>query len=400
VTQLTEQSLRHHGNIMIVDDNPANLKLLEEMLRHHAYEVRSFARGRLALAAAAQETPDLILLDINMPEMNGYQVCEQLKSSARLSGIPVIFLSALHAPEDKLKGFRAGGVDYISKPFHLEEVQARVETHLKLQDLQRALKLQNNRLEEAVAVRTHELAEANERLIILDRSKDEFLYLISHELRTPLNGLVGVGQLILEGLSSTGENNKLQEMFEESRRRIISLVDDALLLTQIDVSREHFRSAPVSLSAALNRAIARATEFAESRHVTLTPPSADLDFVLGDEDLLVRALHSLLETAVKFSEEGGTVMLACDVLPDSLRVSIESHGKTIPSHLLAKFFDLFSINESSTLGGDLGFGPRVAYRILCLFGASISVANRDPSGIRLTVSLKHAIPNRGDSKTV
>jgi len=93
-------------------------------------------------------------------------------------------------------------------------------------------------------------------------------------------------------------------------------------------------------------------------------------------------------------------MLACDVLPDSLRVSIESHGKTIPSHLLAKFFDLFSINESSTLGGDLGFGPRVAYRILCLFGASISVANRDPSGIRLTVSLKHAIPNRGDSKTV
>ncbi len=135
---VTEQSLPLHGNIMIVDDSPANLKLLEDMLRQHGYEVRSFPRGKMALAAARQEPPDLILLDINMPEMNGYEVCEQLKASARLSGIPVIFLSALNATEDKVKGFRSGGVDYISKPFQLEEAQARVETHLKLRRAQRA----------------------------------------------------------------------------------------------------------------------------------------------------------------------------------------------------------------------------------------------------------------------
>ena len=132
------QSQPHQGNIMIVDDNPANLKLLEDILRQHAYEVRSFPRGRLALAAAEQEPPDLILLDINMPEMNGYEVCERLKASERLSDIPVIFISALNALEDKVKGFRAGGVDYISKPFQFEEVQARVETHLKLRRAQRA----------------------------------------------------------------------------------------------------------------------------------------------------------------------------------------------------------------------------------------------------------------------
>src|SRR5664279_1028171 len=112
---------------MVVDDNPANLKLLEDMLRKQRYEVRSFPLGRLALAAAAQEPPDLILLDINMPEMNGYEVCEQLKADVRLSGIPVIFLSALNAIEDKIKGFRSGGIDYISKPFQLEEVHMRVE---------------------------------------------------------------------------------------------------------------------------------------------------------------------------------------------------------------------------------------------------------------------------------
>jgi CheY-like chemotaxis protein len=126
------------GNIMIVDDNPANLKLLEDMLRQHGYEVRSFPRGRLALAAANQAPPDLILLDINMPEMNGYEVCDQLKSNPRLSAIPVIFLSALNAIENKVKGFRSGGVDFISKPFQFEEVQARVEIHLELRRAQRA----------------------------------------------------------------------------------------------------------------------------------------------------------------------------------------------------------------------------------------------------------------------
>ncbi len=126
------------GNIMIVDDNPTNLKLLDDMLREHGYEVSSFPRGRLALAAAKHKPPDLILLDINMPEMNGYEVCERLKCDEHLSPIPVIFLSALNEVEDKVKGFRSGGVDYIAKPFHFGEVQARVETHLKLRRAQQA----------------------------------------------------------------------------------------------------------------------------------------------------------------------------------------------------------------------------------------------------------------------
>ena len=199
---------------MIVDDNPANLKLLEDMLLQQGHEVRSFPLGRLALAAAVKNPPDLILLDINMPEMNGYEVCERLKSTRELSDIPVIFLSALNETQDKVKAFRSGAVDYISKPFQFEEVHARVETHLKLHDLQRALKLQNERLEEAVAARTRELAEANERLTILDRSKNEFLNLISHEFRTPLNGLLGVGEIILDEMPPTEENTELQEMFE------------------------------------------------------------------------------------------------------------------------------------------------------------------------------------------
>jgi two-component system, sensor histidine kinase and response regulator len=385
------------SDIMIVDDNPANLRLLEDMLLQQGHGVRSFPLGRLALAAAMNDPPDLILLDINMPEMNGYEVCEHLKSTEEVSDVPVIFLSALNETQDKVQAFRSGGVDYISKPFQFEEVHARVETHLKLHGLQRALRRQNERLEEAVAARTRELAEANQRLTILDRSKGEFLSLISHELRTPLNGLLGVGELILDGMDLTVESTELREIFEESRRRILSILDDALLLTEIDVSSDRFRSAPVSLNAALNRAIEGTKGFAESHGVVLAPPPADLDLVLGDENLLVRALHALLEAAVRFSDEGETVRLFSDVVLDSPRVIIESQGRTIPSPALAKFFDVFAIDEASTPGRDLGLGSALAYRILSLFGASVSVANRDPSGIRLTISLRNAAPNRGDA---
>ncbi len=378
------------SDIMIVDDNPANLRLLEDMLRLQGHEVRSFPLGRLALAAAMKSPPDLVLLDINMPEMNGYEVCEQLKATEALSSVPVIFLSALHETQDKVKAFRSGAVDYISKPFQFDEIHARVDTHLKLHALQRALRTQNERLEEAVAARTQELAEANARLTILDRSKGEFLTLISHEFRTPLVGLLGAGELILANLASTKEKNELEEIFEQSRRRILSILDDALLLTQIDVNGEAFKSAPVSLHSALTQAIEKATEFANSRHVELMPAPASRDLIVGHEELLVRALQALLETAVKFSQEGETVRLSSDVVSGSRIVILESHGRTIPSAVLPKFFDIFSIGQAITPGGDLGLGPPVAYRILSLLGASVSVANREPSGIRLTITLQDA----------
>src|SRR5476649_240260 len=109
-------------NIMVVDDTIANLKLLEGILSKRGYRVRSFPRGRLALAAAAIEMPDLILLDINIPEMNGYEVCERLKSDPALAPIPVIFISAMNDMLDKVKAFGCGGVDYIGKPFQIEEI--------------------------------------------------------------------------------------------------------------------------------------------------------------------------------------------------------------------------------------------------------------------------------------
>jgi len=126
--------------------------------------------------------------------------------------------------------------------------------------------------------------------------------------------------------------------------------------------------------------------------VTIAPPPPNLDLVLADESLLARALQALLETAVKFSKKGTTVQLTSDLAATAPTLMIESHGSTIPAPALEKIFDLFSIGEAITSGGDLGVGLPLAYRVLSLFGASLAVANRESSGIRMTISLRKAVP--------
>jgi response regulator RpfG family c-di-GMP phosphodiesterase len=192
---MTEQSesSTHPRNIMIVDDNPANLKLLEEMLGQQGYEVRSFPGGRLALSAAKRNPPSLILLDINMPEMNGYEVCQHLKSNEELSSIPVIFLSALNEVEDKVAGFRVGGVDYICKPFQFVEVRARVETHLNLYELRQAFKRQNEHLEELVSQRTEQLQIALKQV---ESTYDETLHALGGALDLRDNETAGHSQRV------------------------------------------------------------------------------------------------------------------------------------------------------------------------------------------------------------
>jgi two-component system sensor histidine kinase/response regulator len=377
------------NHIMAVDDQPANLKLLEDLLSQQGLVVRSFPRGRLALEAAARNPPDLILLDINMPEMSGFKVCERLKSDAKLAAIPVIFLSALNDASDKVHAFQCGGVDYVTKPFQIDEVQARVQTHLKIHQLQKELQLHANHLEDLVAARTKELAETQARLKVLDRAKSDFLRLIHHELRSPLNGLLGVGELVLEEMGASEDAQELREMFELSRRRMLTILDDALLLTEIEVASDTFSSEATDLVSTLRAAIEGSQAFAHSRGVNIELDPGEGGCVLAKRDLLLKAIQALIETAVKFSKTGQVVRLECQASQDAVQVLIRSCGR-IPEAAIANFFQVFSIGEAITPGGDLGLGPPVSQRILSLFGGSITVENLEPSGIQLTIILKNA----------
>lgn len=153
-------TMKKQPDIMIVDDTPANLDLLTGMLRNSGYRVRPAPSGKLAMQAAKSNPPDLILMDIAMPDMNGYEACALLKADNDLKDIPVIFISALSETVDKLKAFSSGGVDYITKPFQFEEVNARVTTHLKLHHLQSDVENYNERLEDLVQAQVKEIFES------------------------------------------------------------------------------------------------------------------------------------------------------------------------------------------------------------------------------------------------
>ena len=148
------------ASIMVVDDQPSFLKLLQAMLGQQGYEVRPFREGRSALEGAVRQPPDLILLDVTMPGMNGFDVCDQLRSHPDLAHIPVIFLSGSDGIDDKVRAFRSGAADYITKPFQFDEFQSRVETHLEVYRLQRAQQRHADQLEELIRARTRDVEES------------------------------------------------------------------------------------------------------------------------------------------------------------------------------------------------------------------------------------------------
>lgn len=175
------------GNIIVVDDTPANLRLLVEILRNNGYKVRPVPNGRLAIPAIHSSPPDLILLDIMMPEMDGYEVCRHLKSDSKTQDIPVIFISAINEVMDKVKAFNVGGVDYITKPFQVEEVLVRVRTHLAVRSLQKNLQQKNDDLAQTL----EQLQSTQNQLVHSEKmaALGQLVAGVAHELNTPLGAI-------------------------------------------------------------------------------------------------------------------------------------------------------------------------------------------------------------------
>jgi two-component system, sensor histidine kinase and response regulator len=325
------------ANILIVDDTPANLHVLTSMLQSAGYRPRPTPSGALGLRAAEVEAPDLVLLDIRMPDMDGYEVCRRLKSDDRFKEVPVIFLSALTETTDKLEAFRAGGVDYITKPFQVEEVKARVETHLRIRALQQALEGSNR-----------DLSAANERLRTLEVLRDDFVHMLVHDMRTPLTVVAGCLDVLsmTEPPMSTDATALLHDA-QGSVTALIGMVNSVLDVGRMQAGKLPLSKEPCDLSALVNEVFLQLRLLCGTRRlkVGVCDPSP---IVSADRDLVVRILQNLVGNAIKFTDpRKGEIKVLMQCLPESARITVSDNGIGIPPEYTAKVFDKFSPVDAS-----------------------------------------------------
>ena len=244
MTDMPAQLPAEKGDILIVDDRPENLQLLFDALSQEGYELRRVLSGQQALQVARFDPPDLILLDIRMPKIDGYEVCRRLKAEPKTQGIPVIFLSALDESLDKVKAFNAGGADYVTKPFQITELLARVKHQIRLQQLLRENAHQKQLLEQ----RSQRLEVTNDELALFTSS-------VSHDLRSPLRGLQGLSQALLEdyGPQLDELGTTYLQRIEATAITMNQLLDDLIAYSRID--RIEVLIEPVPLDAVVNSAL-------------------------------------------------------------------------------------------------------------------------------------------------
>jgi signal transduction histidine kinase len=344
--------------IMVVDDTVANLKLLDEMLSKQGYRVRSFPRGRLALAAAAREMPDLILLDIQMPEMNGYEVCERFKADPALNGIPIIFISAQHESMDKVRAFAVGGVDYVTKPFQFAEVDARVRTHLEL----RRQKL--------------ELQVSYERLQELELLRDNLAHMVVHDMRSPLFAMMMALDLVKINIPDPPEKAaKYLRMAESNVGRLTEMVNQLLDISRLESGRMPLNLAFCNASASVQAVMDSLSTTAGDRRLILKAPEPV--YASYDQDVIGRVLTNLVSNAIKFTVPSDEIEISVARLETSARIAVTDHGPEIPVEFREKIFDKFTQVDGEKRKYGTGLGLTFCKLAVEAHGGAIGVES-DP----------------------
>lgn len=327
------------ANILVVDDTVENLRLLTRLLGQSGFRARPVRSGPEALAAAEEEKPDLVLLDVDMPGMDGYEVCRRLKKMPGFEDMPVIFLSALDQTSDKLQGFSAGAVDFVTKPFHFLEVRVRIESQLELA-----------RLRARLLERTNALAESLKRLKEVEQLRHDLVHMAAHDMRSPIMAVGGYLELLAEDALDEATRVEFVARAREGVGTLLRLVDAMLDLSRLEANRMPMRIEERPIVVVLRRALSILGPLASAR-VICEFPTAEVT-VACDEDLLSRVLANLLANALKYSDEPEKVHVRTEpVEPGRVRIVVEDRGPGVPEELRPILFEKFAAGPSSASRG-------------------------------------------------
>ena len=384
------------GTILVVEDTLESLQLLSTMLDAEGYLVLPADGGELALAALRVRRPDLILLDIRMPGMDGFAVLQHIKTESELADIPVIFLSGVTDAEQRVEGLKRGAVDFITKPFQREELLARVQTQVELQRARSSLRQQADALRETnrclqgeIAVRQRieaELRAAKTNAETANIAKSAFLANMSHEIRTPLNAITGMVNIIKRSGATAEQIDRLDKI-DAAGRHLLEVINAILDLSKIEAGKFSLEQADVSVASLAANVVSILHDRAAAKSLKLQLETESLPHhLLGDQTRLQQALLNYVHNAIKFTEAGGvTVRVKCtEETADSvlLRFEVQDTGIGIAAEVIPRLFSAFEQADNSTTRqyGGTGLGLAVTKRLAQLMGGDAGASSSPALG--------------------
>jgi two-component system, sensor histidine kinase and response regulator len=360
-------------SIIIVDDNINNLHVLAHILRNKGFKVATVKDGFKALKFIQQKKPDLILLDIMMPEMDGYEVCKNLKSNDTTKDIPIIFITALSNTEDKIQGFELGCVDYITKPFRKEEVFSRVNVHLTLKYAQEELKI------------------ANRKLRIANATKDKFFSIIAHDLRGPVASLTGLLEMAAMNPDFLDRADRSEIFLElkSSAQNVYHLLENLLSWAKNQQSIMRCHPEKIYLRPVVKNVISLFSTAAKQKGITLHSEVQNDTTVFADTDMVMAILRNLISNAVKFTPDSGHIYIGAKTCNGFIEVTVKDTGAGISDDYLDKLFqeEIHITTYGTRNEKGSGLGLLLCKEFVEKNGGQIRLENRPNHGSRFIFTL-------------
>lgn len=376
--------------VLIVDDTPANVSVLAEHLGSHGFSVMVAQDGEEGIERAQFGQPDLILLDVMMPGMGGFEACRRLKTNESTKSIPVIFMTALSDIADKITGYKVGAVDYVTKPFHAEEVLARINTHLKLQAMQRQLAEQNRQLQDEIAVRQHAeaiIAQRSEELARSNAELEQMAYVASHDLQEPLRMVASYVQLLEKRYHDKldADANEFIAFAVDGVKRMQALIDDLLTYSRVGTKAAplHTVDSGAAVTAAIRSLQIAIKECGAQINVQALP------MILGDARQLEQLFLNLLANAIKFRGDAKPLIhIRAEADQDFWRFSVQDNGIGIAPEYFDRIFVMFQRLHARREYPGTGMGLAICKKIVERHGGRIWVESKPGQGATFLFTLR------------
>lgn len=380
--------------ILIVDDTPANIEVLYKTLEPEGYALSVATHGQMALEIAPHLNPDLILMDIMMPGISGFETCKQLKKNEHTRDLPVIFISAKGEVEDIVEGFRLGGVDYITKPFRGNEVLSRVKTHVQLSWLKKQQE-----------IRIQELEFKNRKLEELDEIKNRFLGIAMHDLRNPLSSISGFSDLFLREESSYSEDEKkeLIQVVSQASKDLLGLVHDLLDISVFESGQLGLNLSSGNLNPLLRKQVQMNQVPSNQKNIGIITSLEEVPDSTFDPNRMGQVMDNLISNAIKFSQPGTSIQVGLRKGEQSLEFYVKDEGPGIPREDRCRLFTEFPQISVYPTGGEksTGLGLSIVKKIVDAHCGTIHVESEEGRGsaFHVQLPLMTARPDREPAST-